>query len=150
MGKHGDESQSKSGLPQSSYLKKRQLCFTSELPNTQHWPPAYAQQQHSWLTAHLHTVHESSCHAKESQQPPPTQGFSHPRATDVHSCSVPSQQEQIPGTCYLTVVSALPGEIQTANITRLVFLAAAERRLQDPARSCKCNRMGWGKSLFLH
>lgn len=60
---------------QSSHLKKRLLCFTSELPNRQSWPPAYAQQQQSWLIAHLSTVHASSCNAMESQQPRPKDGL---------------------------------------------------------------------------
>lgn len=71
-GERGGESQFKSALPESSYLKKRLLCFTSELPNRESWPSAYAQQQQSWLIAHLSTVHASSCNATESQQPCPT------------------------------------------------------------------------------
>lgn len=149
MGEHGDESQSKSALPQSSYLKKRQLCFTSGLPNTQHWPPAYAQQQQTWLIAHLSTVHASSCNATEPAAPSntwarPLQGCGHPRLLSTFTVGTNPRDSSAE-----TAVSALPGENQTANITCLVFLAAAERRLQDPARSCKSNRTGWGKkSIF--
>ena len=82
----------------SSYLKERLLCFTSELPNTQSWPPAYTQQQWSWPIAHLSTVHASSCNATASRQPRPTYRLPRPTAADVHGCSIPSQQEQIPGT----------------------------------------------------
>lgn len=109
---------------ESSYLKKRLLCFTSELPNAQSWPPAYAQQQQRWLIAHLSTVHASSCNATGNQQPRPTLGLCHPDARNRNKAQHPSAEME---------VSALPGENHTANITRLVFLAIAERRLQDLA-----------------
>lgn len=135
---------------QSSHLKKRLLCFTSELPNRQSWPPAYAQQQQSWLIAHRSTVHTSSCNAMESLQPCPKDGLCHPGAVGhprllgtFTAGTNPSHSRAE------AAVSALPGENHTANITRLVFLTAAERRLQHPAHSLKCNRMGWGKkSIF--
>lgn len=114
---------------QSSHLKKRLLCFTSELPNRQSWPPAYAQQQQSWLIAHLSTVHTSSCNAMESRQPHPKDRLCHPRAADIHNCLVPSQQEQIPGLISRGSGLCPAWENHTANITCLVFLTAAERRL---------------------
>lgn len=120
---------------ESSYLKKRPLCFTLELPNTQSWPPAYAQQQQRWLIAHLSTVHASSCNATGSRQPRPTLGLRHPHVRNRNKPRRLSAE---------TAVSALPAENHTANNTRLVFLAAAGRRLQDPARGFQCNRMGWG------
>lgn len=94
-GERGGESRSKPASPECSYLKKSLLCFTSELPNTQSWPPAYAQRQQSWLIAHLSTVHAGSCSATERRLSGPVlcRGSVTPGLQ-----TAPSRQGQTPGT----------------------------------------------------
>lgn len=95
-GKHGGESQSKSALPEQPCKRD---CSVSPLSSqTELAACIYAQQQQSWLIAHLSTVHASSCNAMESRQPRPLDGLCCSRAAGIQGCSVPPQQEQIPGT----------------------------------------------------
>lgn len=139
----GGEFRSELALPERSCLKKRLLCFTSELgagrlhmlsSSGAGWLPILAQST------------QAPAMPRRAVSPVQRTGSAAPglqTSTAVLGAFTAGTNPR--DSLAETAVSALPGENHTARITRLVFLVAAERRLRDPSHSVTRNRMGWGK-----